>query len=86
MFSDILYKQKDVMTMGFPLGPTVTNVFLSFKELKWLEHCSSEFKPVLYRKYVDDTFVLFDYLQNLCVYLSKYRTSIFFFSIAGRRW
>ena len=30
MFSDILYKQKDVMTMGFPLGPTVTNVFLSF--------------------------------------------------------
>ena len=27
MFSDILYKQKDVMTMGFPLGPTVTNVF-----------------------------------------------------------
>ena len=37
MFHDILYKQKDGVAMGSPLGPTMANVFLSFYEMKWLE-------------------------------------------------
>ena len=38
IFNDVLYKQKDSVAMGSPLGPTMANVFLSFCEIKWLEH------------------------------------------------
>ena len=34
MFNNILYKQKDGVAMGSPLGPTMANVFLSFYEMK----------------------------------------------------
>ena len=34
MFNDILYKQKDGVAMGSPLGPTMANVFLLFYEMK----------------------------------------------------
>ena len=47
IFSDALYKQKDGVAMGSPLGLTMANVFLSFYEVKWLEQCSKEFKTVL---------------------------------------
>ena len=69
MFNDILYKQKDDVAMGSPLGPTMANVFLSFYEMKWLEQCPNEFKPVFYRRYVDDIFVLFESAEHL----SKFR-------------
>ena len=35
--------------MGSPSGP-----WQMFYELKWLEQCPSEFKPIFYRRYVDD--------------------------------
>ena len=45
--------------MGSSLRPTMANVFLSFYKVKWLEQCPNEFKPVFYRRYVDDIFALF---------------------------
>ena len=33
--------------------------FLCYHEEIWLQNCPSEFKPVIYRRYVDDTFLLF---------------------------
>ena len=60
--------------MGSPLGPSLANAFLCHHEQQWLNDCPSEFKPVYYRRYVDDVFVLFssprhlplfqDYLNN----------------------
>ena len=52
------------MALGSPLGPTMANVFLSFYEVKWLEQCPKEFKPVFYRRYVDDVFVLFESAEH----------------------
>ena len=52
IFNDVLYKQKDGVAMGSPLGPTMVNVFLSFYEIKWLEQCPKEFKPVFSRRYL----------------------------------
>ena len=43
----------------------MTSVFLLFYEWKWLEQCSSEFKPIFYRRYVDDIFVLFESVVHL---------------------
>ena len=34
IFNDVLYKQKNGVAMGSPLGPTMANVFLSFYEIK----------------------------------------------------
>ena len=69
IFSDVIYKKKDDMAMGSPLEPTMANVFLSFYEIKWLEQCPKELKPVFYRRYVDNIFVLFESAEHL----SKFR-------------
>ena len=45
--------------MGSPLGPTLANVFLCHWEEIWLEKCPRQFRPLFYRRYVDDTFLLF---------------------------
>ena len=50
IFNDVLYKQKDRVAMRSPLGPTKANVFLSFYEVKRLEQCPKEFKPVFLQK------------------------------------
>ena len=74
IFKEILYKQIDGVDIGSPLGPTLANAFLSFYEKKWLEQCRDKFKPVCYRRYVDDIFVLFksrDHLIKFRDYLNK---------------
>ena len=45
--------------MGSPLGPTLANVFLCYHEKIWLQNCPSEFKHFIYRRYVNDAFLLF---------------------------
>ena len=45
--------------MGSPLGPSLANAFLSYHEKNWLNNCPQGFKPVFYRRYVDDIFILF---------------------------
>ena len=47
------------VAMGSPLQLTLANVFLCYHEKMWLQNCPSEFKFVIYRRYVDDTFLLF---------------------------
>ena len=63
--------------MGSTLGTTLANAFLCFHEQIWLNECPDEFKPVYYRRYVDDIFVLFrspDHLEKFKNYLnSKHR-------------
>ena len=59
LFDQQFYKQHDGVEMGSPLGPSLANVFLCYHEQIWLQNCPSEFKPVICRRYVDDTFLLF---------------------------
>lgn len=80
IFDDVLYKQKDGLAMGLPLEPTMTIVLLSFYELKWLEQCLSDLKPVFCRRYVDDVFVSFesmDHPSKFHAYLNKCRRNVF---------
>ena len=48
------------MAIGSPLEATMANVFLSFYEMKLLGQCPDDFKPVFYRRCIDDVFVLFE--------------------------
>ena len=59
LFDNKLYKQCDRLGMGLPQSPVFANIFMSHYEEQWLSNCPSNFKPVIYRRYVDDTFVLF---------------------------
>ena len=69
--------------MGSPLGPTFANVFLCFYEQIWLANCPLEFKPVIYRRYVDDTFLLFksaEHIEKFRSYLNCQHPNIKFTS------
>ena len=59
IFNETYYKQIDGLAMGCPLSATLANIFLCFHESKWLTDCPSDFKPLYYKRYVDDTFVIF---------------------------
>ena len=45
--------------MGSLFGPTLGNAFSFHYENEWLDNCPAEFKPKLYKKYVDYIFVMF---------------------------
>ena len=59
IFNNQLYTQVDGIGMGSPLGPSYANAFLCHHEKIWLSQCPPQFKPVFYRRYMDDTFLLF---------------------------
>ena len=59
LFNGKYYQQIDGVAMGSPLGPTLANAFLCFHEQKWLSECPVEFRPLYYRRYVDDCFLIF---------------------------
>ena len=58
LFLTSLYCQIDGVAMGSPLGPTLENAFFCHYKKEWLHSCPVEFKPKLYKRYVDDIFVL----------------------------
>ena len=62
------------MAMGSPLGPTFANIFMCHLEEKFLAECPSWFKPVYYRRYVDDTFALFHQQEHAQLFLNFINT------------
>ena len=83
LFDQEFYKQHDGIAMGSPLGPTLANVFLCCHEKIWLQNCPSEFKPIIHRRCVDDTFLLFrskHHIQKSQNYLNRQRKNIKFTS------
>ena len=67
--------------MGSPLGPALANIFMCNFENKWLKDCPHSLKPVFYRRYVDDIFVLFsslDQAEKFKKYLSSKHPNIKF--------
>ena len=45
--------------MCFPLGPTPANLFSCHFEEQWMSDCPIDYKPISYRRYVDDTILFF---------------------------
>ena len=54
----VFYTQVDCVAMWSPLRPSLANAFLCHHETKWLNDCPEKIKPVFYKRYVDDSFVL----------------------------
>ena len=69
--------------LNVAFGPSLANAFLSHYERTWLDDCPVEFKPVFYRRYVDDVFVLFSSPNHLPLfkdYLNSKHNNISFTS------
>ena len=78
IFNNNLYKQIDGVSIGSPLGRTLANAFLCHYKKLWLDNCPPEFKPVIYRRYVDDMFVLFKSKDHLLLFTRYMKTRQFF--------
>ena len=69
--------------MCSPLGPTFANIFLCAHEILWLEKFPPEFRPVIYKRYVDDIFRLshnINQIQKFKYYLNLQHANIKFTS------
>ena len=80
-FDGKIYKEIDAVGMNSPLGINLANAFLCFHEQVWFNDCPEDFKPVHYRRYVDDIFLLFrspEHLEKFTNYLHTKHENIKF--------
>ena len=65
-FDNQMYKQIDGISMGSPLGPIISNIFVGFYDI-----LLSEQSPLYYKRYVDDTSAVFTGETNKKLFLTK---------------
>ena len=68
-FNGDLYTQVDGVAMGSPVGPSYANAFLCHFEKIWLDNCPAQFKPLYYRRYIDDTFLIFKNASHINLFV-----------------
>ena len=56
-FNDTMYRQIDGVAMEFPLGPALANIFVGYQETKLFLNVK---KSLIYSRYVDDIFAVFE--------------------------
>ena len=81
LFNGSLYKQHEGVQMGGSMGPVLANIFMCHMENKWLQQCTDICKPMMYRRYVDDTFLLFhnlEHVQSFHTYMNAQHPNIKF--------
>lgn len=79
-FEGQIYKQILGAPMGSPLSPVIANIYMMYFEIKALE--SAPLKPSLWRRYVDDTFIIWQHgieeLNNFLIHLNSIHEDIKF--------
>ena len=81
IFNGKFYDQVDGVAMGSPLAPVLANVFMAEFERKWIDQCSISSAPLLWLRYVDDTFAVFRdnaAIQSFYTYINNCHPSISF--------
>ena len=83
IFDQVVYRQIDNVAVGTPLGPILANAFLCHFEKQWLSECLPDFLPKVFKRYVDDIFVMFlcqSHLKDFVNYMNTKRPKIKFTS------
>ena len=81
VFDSSLYHQIDGVAMGSSLRPTLANAFLCHYEKEWLDSSPNKFKSKLYKRYLDDIFVMFrsrNHVKNFVDYMNTKHPNIRF--------
>ena len=81
LFDQKYYSQIYGVAMGSPLGPTLVNIFLCYYKITCRKICPKYFKPVYYKRYNHDIFVLFEkpeQVSRFVNYMNKRRKNIDF--------
>lgn len=68
-FNNELFKQINGVAMGSPLDLLLLIFCLCYEQL-WLKNCHCNFKPYMYRRYVDDTLVNFQDKSHALFFLN----------------
>ena len=74
VFNNNLYTESDGVAMGPALGPTLANAFLCFHEKNCLMNCLKELKPLMYKTYVGDCFLLLKDKNHVDLFLNYLNT------------
>ena len=53
------FKQKFGVAMGSPLSPVLANLCMEFLESEYILNCSDNIRPLLWYRYVDDVFIIY---------------------------
>ena len=69
LFEDKVYDQVDGVSMGSPLAPVLANLFMGYHENNWIKHYDGV-SPLIYKRYVDDIFCLFNREQDALDFLT----------------
>ena len=56
-FNNMMFRQIEGVAICSPLGPILANIFVGFHEEKLFSRVT---RPLVYNRYVDDTFAVFD--------------------------
>ena len=63
-FNNEGYRQKYGVAMGSPLSPLLANLCMEFVENEILNNCDPSMKPLIWLRYVDDIFIIFNDTQS----------------------
>ena len=87
LFDGEYYKQIDGVAIDSLLEAIFANIFPSYFEQIWIQTCLCEFKPVIYKRYADESFLLFrskgDIEKFLCYLNCQHYNIKFTFEIEG---
>ena len=60
IFDGMAFKQKFGVAMGSPLSPVLANLCMEFLESEFILNCPDNIKPLVWYRYVDDIFIVYD--------------------------
>ena len=73
IFDQVTYRQIDGVAVGSPLVPILVNAFLCHFEKQWLSECPPDILPKVFKRYVDNIFVMFlcqSHLKDFANYMN----------------
>ena len=70
LFNGTMYDFTDGMAMGSPLAPVMADIFMIDFEEKFIKRNIPSFSPSIWKRYVDDTFCIFESSESALKFLN----------------
>ena len=81
-FEGHMYKQEHGTAMGTPMAPTIANLFMGWLEKRMLEESPVHINDNMWKRYIDDIFLLWqasqEELETFCKHINSFHQTIKF--------